>query len=329
MKNIITIIIFLLFAIYSFGQDRMYVIAESGLTVRDKPTLESNKIFHLPNNSMVLISKKTGVNLTIIDDGKEINGEWIKIYSFDNSERYGYVFDGYLSNEKPEIWYSGKEAYYRTYSYDNQQNGTFESNSISKKYLNKELPTIRPNIKILNQKEYPYFLNPQNREIVVFENHNLINLKPIGILNSLTQVRIDSTFYKYKYKDLTNCVWNRIIINGIPYYIDADIHDFTLNKELRELNQNLIIVGQNTGYDGAYHLGYPEFFFLIFMDNENEVIFKTEILDLYSGDEFAMEEDILNIVWNDKNKTYEITLIGHKDKIRVSWNGKTSEIKKL
>lgn len=307
----------------------MYVTAESGLIVRDKPNLDANKIFHLPNNSMVLISKKTGVNLTIIDEEKEINGEWIKIYSFDDSERYGYVFDGYLSNEKPEIWYSDKEAYYKTYSYDNQQDGTFESNSLSKKFLNKKLSIIQPNIKSLNQKEYPYFLNPQNREIVVFENHNLNNLKPIGVLNSLTQVRIDSTFYKYKYKDLTNCVWNRIIINGKPYYIDSDIHDYTLTKELSELNQNLIIVGQDTGYDGAYHLGYPEYFFMIFTDNKNEVIYRTEILDFYSGDEFAMEEDILNIVWNDNNKSYEITLTGHKDKIRVSWNGKTAEIKKL
>lgn len=267
--------------------------------------------------------------MTIIDEEKEINGEWIKIYSFDNSERFGYVFDGYLSNEIPEIWYSENEAYYKTYSYSNQQDGTFESNSASKKYLNKKIPIVQPNIKTLDQKEYPYFLNPQNKAIVLFENHKLNNLKPVGLLNSLTQVRVDSTFYKYKYKDLTNCVWNRIIINGNPYYTDFDIHDYTLTKELGELNQNLIIVGQDTGYDGAYHLGYPEHFFMIFTNKKNDVIYKTEIFDFYSGDEFAMEEDILNIAWNDKNKSYEITLIGYKDKIQVNWNGKASEIKKL
>ena len=68
-------------SIANYSQDRMYVSAENGLNVMDKPSLESNKIFHLPNNTMVLISKKTGINITLIDDVKEINGEWIKIYS--------------------------------------------------------------------------------------------------------------------------------------------------------------------------------------------------------------------------------------------------------
>ena len=328
MKNINTIILLLFSIIHSFGQDRMYVAAESGLTVRDKPTWESKKIFHLPNHTMVLISKKTGINMSIIDEGKEIKGEWIQIYSFDHSERYGYVFDGYLSKEIPDIWYSDKNAYYKTYSDDNLQDGTFESNSTSKKYLNQNLPMIQPDIKTLKQKEYPYFLNPKNRDIVLFENHNLNNLKPVGILDSLTQIRIDSTFYKHKYKDLTNCVWNRIIIKGKPYYIDYDIHDYTLTKQLTELNQNLIIVGQDTGYDGAYHLGYPEHFFMIFTDSQNKVIYSTYILDFYSGYEFALEDDILNIAWNNKSKSYEITIIGLEDKIRVNWNGKIADIKK-
>ena len=330
MKNITTVLILLCFTIHGFGQDRMYVTAKSGLTVRSKPALESNKLFKLPNNYMVFVSRRTGISLSIIDEGKEIMGEWVLIqYSYDNRTSFGYVFDSYLSKKKPEIWYSDKNAYYKTYSYDNLQDGSFEPNSTSKKYLNKHLPTVQPHIQTLTQTEYPYYLNPQNRNIVLFENHNLNNLKPVGILKSLTQVRIDSTFHKYKFKDLTNCVWNRIIIHGEPYYIDYDIHDYTLTKKLTELNQNLVIVGQDTGYDGAYHLGYPEYFFMLFTDNENEVIYKTEVLDFFSGDEFAMEEDILQMAWNNKNKSYEITLIGHKDKIRVDWNGKTAEIEKL
>ena len=42
-----------------------------------------------------------------------------------------------------------------------------------------------------------------------------------------------------------------------------------------------------------------------------------------------MEEDILNLKWNENINSYEITLIGAEQKIKVSWNGKTSEIKKL
>lgn len=329
MKISLTIIILLLFQLHIYGQDRMYVTAESGLIIRDKPSLESNKIYHLPNNTMVLISKKTGIKMTITDEGQRINGEWIKIRSFDNNDTQGYVFGGFLTTEKPEIWYSGKKAYYKTYDYDNQQDGTFVSRSLSKKYLNEKLPIVKPNKTISKQKKYPNFLNPYNKEIVLFENHDLNNLKPIGILNNLVQVQIDSTIYKYKYKDWTNCVWNRIVINNKVYYTDTDIHDYTLTKKLNELNQNVIIVGQDTGYDGAYHLGYPEYFFMIFTDNRNDILYRTEILDFYSGHEFAIEDDILNITWNDKDKSYEITLIGHKDKIRVNWNGKTSEIKKL
>lgn len=313
----------------NFGQERMYVTAKSGLVVRDKPSLKSDKIFHLPNNTMTYVKEKTGINLVILDEGKEIKGEWIKIYGFDNKDTKGYVFGGFLTTEKPEIWYSGKQAYYKTYDYDNQQEGTFESNSLSEKYLNRDLPIIEPNIETLNPKDFPYFLNPQNRKIVLFENHKLNDLKPAVILNGLTQVRIDSTFYKFKFKDYTNCVWNRININGKYYYTDLDIHDFSLSKELVNLNQKVEIIGQYDGYDGAYHLGYPEYFFLIFTDNKSKVISKTKVLEFYLNDEFATDEDILKLNWNEKNKCYEITLIGHQEKIRINWNGKTSEIKKL
>lgn len=312
-----------------FGQNRMYVTAESGLVVRDKPSLKSNKIFYLPNNTMTYIKEKTGISLVILDEEKEIKGEWLQIYGFDNKDTKGYVFGGFLTTEKPEIWYSGKQAYYKTYDYDNQQEGTFESNSLSEKYLNSDLPIIEPNIETLNPKHFPYFLNPQNRKIVLFQNHKLNDLKPAGILNGLTQVRIDSTFYKLKFKDLTNCVWNRININGKYYYTDVDIHDFSLSRELSKLNQKVEFIGQYDGYDGAYHLAYPEYFFLIFTDNKNKVIHKTKVLEFHLNNEFAMDQDILKLNWNEKNKLYEITLIGHREKIRIDWNGKKVEIKKL
>ena len=39
---------------------------------------------------------------------------------------------------------------------------------------------------------------------------------------------------------------------------------------------------------------------MIFTDNKNKVIYKTEILDFYFVDEYALEEDIFNVTWNDK-----------------------------
>jgi hypothetical protein len=225
--------------------------------------------------------------------------------------------------------YSQKKVYYPEYNYDNIKDGTYEIKSFSKEFLTEKLPVIKPNIEILNPKKYPNFLNPYNKEIVLFENHNLTELKPIGKLTELTQVYVDSIIYKYKFKDLTNCVWNRILINNKFYYTDADIHDFSISKDLKKLNQKLKVIGQKDGYDGSYHLGYPEYFFMIFTDNKNKVIHKTKVLDFYLNDEFAIEEDILNLKWNENNNAYEITLIGTEQKIKVSWNGEKSEIKKL
>ena len=225
--------------------------------------------------------------------------------------------------------YAQKEIYYPEYNYDDLKDGTNEIKSFSKELFKEKLPIIKPNIETLNPKEYPNFLNPYNKKIVLFKNHDLTELKPIGKLTELTQVRVDSIIYKYKFKDLTNCVWNRILIDDKYYYTDADIHDFSISKDLNKLNQKLKIIGQKDGYDGAYHLGYPEYFFMIFTDNENKVIYKTKVLEFYLNDEFAMEEEILNLKWNEKNNSYEITLIGTEQKIKVSWNGKTSEIKKL
>ncbi|MBO6710300.1 MAG: SH3 domain-containing protein [Balneola sp.] len=324
IKSASLITAFLLLTLPGLGQDRMYVTAKSGLIVRESPSLESKKLYTLKHNTMVLISEKTGIKITITDEDQEIHGEWLKVLSLDHDDTQGYVFSGFLTSEIPEIWYSQKNAYYKSYSYDNLQEGTFEPKSTSAKYLKKDLPVIPANMETLNSKEYPDFLNPMNRKIVLFENHNLKNLKPSGILNSLTQVRIDSTFYKFRYKDLTNNVWNRININGKYYYTDVDIHDFSISKDLVNLNQKVTIIGQYTGYDGAYHLGYPEHFFMVFTDKHNDVIYKTEILDFHLNSEFAMEEDILTVEWNERNKSYKITLTGYKDEVRIDWNGKVS-----
>ena len=225
--------------------------------------------------------------------------------------------------------FSQKQLYYPEFRFDKLKEGTYKIKSHSKEFQNEKLPVILSELDTLMPEKYPYFLNPNNEELVLFENHDLNNLKPVARLNSLAQVNVDSIIYKYKFKDLTNCVWNRLIINDKFYYTDADIHDFGFSKVLTKLNQKMEVVGQFDGYDGTYHIGYPEFLFIIFTDNNNKIISRTNVLDFQLNDEFAMEEDILELEWNQKIKSYEITLIGADDKIRVSWDGKKSEIKKL
>ncbi len=220
------------------------------------------------------------------------------------------------------------ELFYPDYKSGKLKNGSYQNKSYAEEYFKLKLPIIKSNLVSITPQNKHFFLNPNNKEIVLFENHDLDNLKPIGKLTSLTQVNLDSIIYKYKFKDFTNCVWNRIIINDQYYYTDADIHDFSITKELNKLNQKVYIIAQNDGYDGHYHLGYPEYFFLIFTNNQNHIINKTDILKFYLNNEYAMEEDILNIEWNQSKNTYEINLLGADEKIKVSWDGKVFEFQK-
>jgi hypothetical protein len=218
--------------------------------------------------------------------------------------------------------YAQKRIYYTEYNNDNQKEGSYNIRSLSEEYLERDLPIIKSNIETLDSNKYPEFLNPYNKEIVLFENHDLSELKPIGKLIELTQIRVDSIIHKYKFEDLTNCVWNRIFINDKHYYTDADIHDFTISRDLNKFNQKIKIIGQFDGYDGAYHLGYPEYFFVIFSDYDNNVIYRTDVFDFHLNNEFAMEEDILRLKWNETSSAYEITLIGAEEKISINWDEK-------
>ncbi|MFT4847518.1 MAG: hypothetical protein ACI83B_000037 [Sediminicola sp.] len=73
--------------------------------------------------------------------------------------------------------FAQKEVYYPEYNYDNLKDGTYDIKSFSKEFLKEKLPVIKPNIETLDSKKYPNFLNPYNKEIVLFENHNLTELK--------------------------------------------------------------------------------------------------------------------------------------------------------
>lgn len=106
IKSASLITAFLLLTLPGLGQDRMYVTAKSGLIVRESPSLESKKLYTLKHNTMVLISEKTGVKITIKDEDQEIHGEWLKVLSLDHDDTQGYVFSGFLTSEIPEIWYS-------------------------------------------------------------------------------------------------------------------------------------------------------------------------------------------------------------------------------
>ena len=79
------------------AQQQAYVIADNGLTIRDKPDVSSERLGKLNYGDEIEITEQTNIELVIIDDGKKIVGNWVKIKA---NSKSGYVFNGYLSKEK-------------------------------------------------------------------------------------------------------------------------------------------------------------------------------------------------------------------------------------
>lgn len=86
--------------------DTAFVNAKSGLRVRSQPSLEGERIGVRPHGKKVLITEKTGITMTIKDDGKEVSGEWVGIESRLVTKGKvetvtGYIFSGFLVKEQP------------------------------------------------------------------------------------------------------------------------------------------------------------------------------------------------------------------------------------
>ncbi|MFS4454827.1 SH3 domain-containing protein [Maribacter sp. 2304DJ31-5] len=77
--------------------EKKYVAAENGLTIRDKPSIDAVKIGTLSFGTEISIVEKTDIQLKIEDEGKTINGQWVKIKTGD--QKKGYIFDGFLTDE--------------------------------------------------------------------------------------------------------------------------------------------------------------------------------------------------------------------------------------
>lgn len=98
MKASIFFVVFLCSALFLQGQSHFIVIAKSGLTVRAEPDLKGQRIGKLEYLSTVEVIEKTSFQLTIKDEGKEINGHWVRVQLEEAKE--GYVFDGFLKEKK-------------------------------------------------------------------------------------------------------------------------------------------------------------------------------------------------------------------------------------
>ena len=100
---ILTLLIFII-STYGFCQEKYIVTAENGLILREKPNSKGNKIGKLYFGAELTIIEKTENNQTIVDNGEEIIGNWVKIEFknfpiFISNKKFGYVFDGYLKKK--------------------------------------------------------------------------------------------------------------------------------------------------------------------------------------------------------------------------------------
>ncbi|PQJ15333.1 SH3 domain-containing protein [Aureicoccus marinus] len=95
MKHIPSLLLLLVCQLLSAQQFR-YVQAESGLVVRDKPSLSSTRLGKLAYGEKVMVLNFTGIQLSILDEGKTIKGEW---YQVSGKSQKGYVFSGFLTED--------------------------------------------------------------------------------------------------------------------------------------------------------------------------------------------------------------------------------------
>ncbi len=86
------------------AQDIQYVFAENGLIVREKPNQGAIKVGLLDYGTPIEVIEHTNLNLDVVDNNKTISGQWVKVRGIDAYEFFeeGYVFNGYLTEEKIE-----------------------------------------------------------------------------------------------------------------------------------------------------------------------------------------------------------------------------------
>ncbi|WP_431166299.1 hypothetical protein [Tenacibaculum halocynthiae] len=109
MKILVKIYMLFMFS-NAFAQEYYFINAENGLNVRSKSNSLSLKVAKIPFGVVVEKLLDTNKKITINDNGKPIEGSWVKIkynnYMYLVSkegkpfEKEGYVFDGYLKKLK-------------------------------------------------------------------------------------------------------------------------------------------------------------------------------------------------------------------------------------
>ena len=209
--------------------------------------------------------------------------------------------------------------------------GVYETKSLDKELISLESISVEPQTKFLRE-EGVAFIKVNGTGVALFDNINDSGTeKSSYVLTKTSVVKVDTIFYNEIFKDpakewaLTFNVWYAITINGRSYYTDYKIHDFlAFELEYPKYNQEFLLVSQSTGYDDFYDIGYPNYFFIVILDEKNEMIFESEILDFDYGDEF-WDEISMSSATKLTERGLEFSIIGLEEEYKGIWNGKKLE----
>lgn len=106
MKILFSLTLAILTTTLTFSQSDFYVSADNGLYVRQAPGQAADVITKLNYGTKVAITEHTNLTMDVLEKGKIIKGEWVKVNAYSNYTFIeGYVFNGYLTEEvlKPRV----------------------------------------------------------------------------------------------------------------------------------------------------------------------------------------------------------------------------------
>lgn len=221
MKKVLTILLLILTNAI-FGQQIQYVHADNGLIVRENPETGSKRIGKLEYGTRVYIISETEFNLTIKDEGKDINGNWVEIEEVDGNQK-GYVFNGFLTsdelNKRIEIKFRDFSLQMELEVWD--ENETLKTVHIDTAKVSLELGETPEGKKIkIKQSKY--------KKIEVFQRHeNSISIMDEGPHCDLTEWKHFYSDWKKLDYDLTEntFVSDSYETEDWEKFIDVDINE--------------------------------------------------------------------------------------------------------
>lgn len=204
--------------------------------------------------------------------------------------------------------------------------GRYKKLSTDKEFIDDAGTSISPQNKAPEESEFGFVKVPEQGMALFDGVKGPDTSEAVAVLKKNSFVQVDSIFERKLYRDGTKNtfsfdVWYSIRINGTRYYTDHKPHRRTLfRKELEELGQELLLVAQNQGYAEFYANGYPERFFVVILDENNEKEFESDVLDFEYGREYWAGK-AGSIEARSKDDGWHFSLSGREEELHFRWDG--------